>query len=284
MMCQLGAGMSRRVTIHSVSEARWLLSLAAVAACGRHGFGGDAAPLDEAVPGSDAETVTEYQDLVLADGPVAYWRLGDASTVLQDASGNGHHGAASGNATLAATGLIAGNPDGALRLDGATGYVAVPDHARLRFTSAITIEAWVWADAFDHVAGGEFPRIVQKGVAVPTEPNYALLVAQVGTSNTAVARFELQGVAIVSGGTVLLPNTVYYLVATYDGTMVRLYVDGKLDAAIAAVGTLVVSIDEVNIGRRQDGNRYWAGTLDEIALYAKALTEAQIVAHHAAGR
>ena len=88
-----------------------------------------------------------YSEVILADSPVGYWRLGESSgTSAADATGNGNTGTYTDSYTLAQTGDIAGDTDKAVAFSGANstgGYVAVPDVSALRFTSALTFEAWI---------------------------------------------------------------------------------------------------------------------------------------------
>ena len=90
-----------------------------------------------------------YRDVVLATGGLnGYWRLGDASgTVVADLAG-GHPGAVAGGAVLGSPGLLTGDTNTALRLNGTTGSVSLP--ARL-VAPQLSFEAWVarpaWAPA-----------------------------------------------------------------------------------------------------------------------------------------
>lgn len=251
--------------------------LLALSACGRFGFG-DRAEVDS-LP------VDPYTAVVLADQPLAYWRLGDTSALaMTDLSGHGHTGTATTGVTLGSSSLLASSVDSAASFDGTTGYVLVPDHVELRLQSAITMEAWIRATSFDHAAGAPYPRILHKGSIGNT--GYALLAHQIGTTNAANLRVEIEGIGTlgISGTTVLQPGVTYHVAATWDGATLAVYVDGVLDASLAASGAIPTTADPIQLGRRPDNTRYWAGVLDEVAIYGRALAASQIAMHAAVGR
>src|SRR6266851_2705427 len=71
-----------------------------------------------------------YSAVVLAKGPVGYWRLGEAAgPVATDASGAGYDGSYLGNPTFGQPGAIAGDLDTAVGLSGpeSRDYVEIPD-------------------------------------------------------------------------------------------------------------------------------------------------------------
>ncbi|MDE2101848.1 MAG: hypothetical protein KGL39_31670, partial [Patescibacteria group bacterium] len=69
-----------------------------------------------------------YQMEVLVDQPVGYWRLGELSgTSAADQTGNGHTGTYHGGPTLATPGLISGDLNTGITLNGTNQYVEIPD-------------------------------------------------------------------------------------------------------------------------------------------------------------
>src|SRR6185369_10428119 len=75
--------------------------------------------------------VTGYATAVLADGPVSYWRLGEAAgTVAADSAGS-RAGTYTGGVTLGQSGALA-DLSRSLRLDGSTGYVQIANAAALQ--------------------------------------------------------------------------------------------------------------------------------------------------------
>ena len=82
-----------------------------------------------------------YSAAVLADGPLAYYRLGDSSgTTMTDSSGNGRNGTYAGSPTLGAPGLVIGDTDTAVTFNGTSQQAQVPYGSWMNTTS-LTLEA-----------------------------------------------------------------------------------------------------------------------------------------------
>jgi hypothetical protein len=71
----------------------------------------------------------------------------------------------------------------------------------------------------------------------------------------------------VFGSSGLPVNTWSYLAATYDGSTVRLYVNGTLVATQAATGSISVSTNQLQIGGDSIYGQYFRGMIDEIRIY-----------------
>jgi hypothetical protein len=63
---------------------------------------------------------------------------------------------------------------------------------------------------------------------------------------------------------------------TYDGAMLRLYVDGRQVSSRAATGTLQITRDPVWIGGNQPYGEYFNGAIDDVRVYARALRAGEI--------
>jgi hypothetical protein len=80
-----------------------------------------------------------------------------------------------------------------------------------------------------------------------------------------------------SGSYSLTANTWYYIVGTYDGSSIRLYVNGSLVKASAYDGISTSSQGGIRLMRRWDNADYWDGYLSTVNIYDKALTNPQVI-------
>jgi Concanavalin A-like lectin/glucanases superfamily len=238
--------------------------LSACAATPAAGAGGPGAPVVD----------RSYSAAVLADAPAAYWRLGESSgTTMTDASKNGNNGTYAGGVTLAQPGALAADTGTAVAFDGRTGAATVASSRSLQ-VNRITIELWL-------------KKTFDSGSGIYVAKNY-VGSGGVGSgwfellNNDRYARLEFRvtgetGPVLVSSTTLAL-NTWYYVVATYDGSVAKLYVNGKLDSTLRVVAVPAQNDDPLYIGRRTDGF-FNNVVLQEVAIYPTALSADRIAAH-----
>ena len=65
---------------------------------------------------------------------------------------------------------------------------------------------------------------------------------------------------------------------TWDGLDLRLYVNGTQVASSALTGTAVASASPLRIGGNSVWSEWFAGLIDEVRVYNRALTPAEIAA------
>ena len=86
--------------------------------------------------------------------------------------------------------------------------------------------------------------------------------------NSATARSE----AMVADG------RWHHVAAVYDGANIWLYVDGRLDSQQAVGSTLLTVASDLFLGRHWSNlNHTFAGHLDEVRLYDRALSEVEML-------
>lgn len=81
--------------------------------------------------------------------------------------------------------------------------------------------------------------------------------------------------AVTSWADRIIDNEWHHLAATYDGTEIKIYIDGVLKATSPASGNLNHRIATVQIGSQASIN-YFSGTLDEVMLYNRALSATEV--------
>ena len=183
---------------------------------------------------------------------------GTGSTVA-DASGNGNNGTVSG-----ATWTASGKYGGALVFNGASAFVTINDAASLHLTTAMTLEAWVNPSTVDHA----WRDVIYKG-----NDNYYLEGTSPNSSRPAMGGTyggNLYGTAALTA------NTWTHLAATYDGTTMRLYVNGAQVTSQPQTGSIATSGNPLQIGGDSIYGQYFAGMIDEVRVYNQALTAAEI--------
>ena len=200
-------------------------------------------------------------------GPVVALGFEETSGLTAtDSSGWGNAGVISG-ATR-----VSGRYGNGLQFDGVDDWVTVLDAASLDLTSGMTLEAWVRPSALSGWRTVLMKETVD-GLAYAlyahdNNPWPATYVRRTGATSSDAA----------AGTSALALNTWTHLAATYDGAMLRLFVNGAEVRANAAAGAITTSTGALHIG----GNAIWAefftGLVDEVRVYNRALTGAEIQA------
>jgi concanavalin A-like lectin/glucanase superfamily protein len=83
--------------------------------------------------------------------------------------------------------------------------------------------------------------------------------------------------AIAYGPTPLTAGTWTHLATTYDGTVLRLYVNGIQVSSQPPTGDIVTNSYPVQIGGDPIWGAFPAGIIDEVRIYKRALSQAEIL-------
>lgn len=134
-------------------------------------------------------------------------------------------------------------------------------------SNSFSIEAWILKDA-----AGTGNRVILSKDTTVVIGQYAFwinlsenLIFTVNTSITGPT-------ALVSTNTV--PAGVYtHIAAIYDGTTVKLYMNGVLEASALQSGTVVPNSLPLNIGQKYDATEKFVGRIDELKIWNTAITE-----------
>ena len=187
-----------------------------------------------------------------------------AGGTVVDRSPNGNVGTISG-----ATRALAGRFGGALSFDGVNDWVSVADSASLDLTTGMTLEAWVRPSA----AGAPWRTVLIK--EQPGNLVYALYSNE--GSNRPSAHIFVGDDRDVRGAAGAVPTGAWtHLAATYDGATMRLFVGGVQVATRAQPGAILSSTGALRIGGNAVWPEWFQGLIDEVRVYNRALTPAQI--------
>lgn len=215
-----------------------------------------------------------YLSTVLADNPIAYYRLDEASgSTITDSSGNGRNGTTHGSIVYSASGALTNDSDSAMGFDGSTTYISIPTIAFPTGASAWTVEGWAKVD----VTPGDYKTIASFGTY-----SVGKLAALFLMSDMSALLSTYSGDIRSASNTIAL-HTWYHVAGTYDGASTRLYLNGQLVAG-PTVFSLNVALAFASIGAGNSPQQdFINGFVDEVAYYNYALSAAQIANHYAIG-
>ena len=244
--------------------------------------------------------ITGYAKAVMADDPVAYWRLdepeGSATAIDAAGSFDGNYTAGAGTFTFGAPTGIPHETDGAVGIaSGAT--VTIPYALELNPWGPFTFEGWfqpasLAADGNDYRTA--FSSMFNVGGVGPT----GWLLYQQGNNTWAWVPYGGFWASVFLPDTTqtIVANQWYYIALTYNGTTFTVYVNGVARTS----GTYSGFVQNGNVppgggssyhynyagsgatilGWRSDSSfNPFAGTMDDIAVYNKALTPQQVQNH-----
>lgn len=204
-----------------------------------------------------------YLGEVLADAPLAYWRLGDAAgtTNAADASGNGRDGTYSAPGIPGEAGALATDADLSAGFDGVNEMVTLPALPALGTTW--TVELWL-----KHQSGSDARQMLLGDDA-------AAIALMFGSDAKLNLRYSA---ADHKNSTALTANIWHHVMVVVTAGAGAFFVDGVADGTAAAVPT---GFAPARIGEDTGGDTY-KGWLDEVALYSTALSAARLALHYAA--
>ncbi|MFH1725245.1 MAG: LamG-like jellyroll fold domain-containing protein [Elusimicrobiota bacterium] len=189
-------------------------------------------------------------------GMVSYWRFDEgAGTAVSDSIG-GNHG------TIHGPEWTAGMAGSALDFSG----------------NGFTLEAWINPSAIT----GDWRAVIAKtGWDDTSRWSYNLQVTYHGALHSTFVNEHGWGFSLYSPNDSIQTGIWQHVAAAYDGAMLRLYIDGAEVASREAGGVLRRNAYPLSIGRwySPDPNPF-AGGIDEVAVYERALTPAEIQAHY----
>jgi hypothetical protein len=219
---------------------------------------------------------TQLAQVSPTNGLVGFWNFDDGvgaipPTMVIDVTGQGNNG------TIYNGSLVDGKSGKGVSLNGSTSYVDIGNPALLKLTGSMTASAWIYsslnpADDGQIIAKSDSNIGWQLKTSMDTGPRTAAIsITNIGqTAHT--QRYS---------NTVLALNTWYHIAGVYNGATQSLdiYVNGVLDNGTLRGNAPIYSQVDYNsniyIGKR-DGGFNFAGTIDQVRLYNRALSASEI--------
>jgi len=201
-------------------------------------------------------------------GVIAHWTFNTCTAA--DDSGNGHAGTVNG-ATC-----TSGPKGSALRFDGMDDYVEVASSALLEgISSELTVEAWIRPDEF--ISGDCCMTIVRKLLQTGDSGGFLLRLIRIDGE-----LFVNFGVTIGFNNLVQFEDTTTpipvgswtHVAGTYDGSALRIYVNGAEVASLSQSLTIASTSTPLIIGRlaHNFSIEYFHGDIDEVIIHDAATT------------
>ncbi|MBX3214297.1 MAG: LamG domain-containing protein [Labilithrix sp.] len=236
----------------------------------------DAAPDDGDADDDDdgAPRVHPYVQAVLADGPSLYYRLEETSDGPVRDEMETYPGTYLSGGIHSAPGAFAGSSG--LRLAG-PGGIDAGDVLDFESSSPFTLEAWYRPGEYDT----QYRFLFHNNDERTVRQNYGLYFQS--ESGLGFERYvDGQGRAAHTSLPAL--GAWYHFACVYDGSVLRLFIDGQLVASNADTRAAKDKKSPLMIGYGYNGGGVVIGVIDEIAIYEKALDAARIRAHIAAAK
>lgn len=210
-----------------------------------------------------------------------YWSFNGqdvSGTTAYDRSGGGFNG------TITGASVTPGKLGQGLSFNGSSTYVTISDQSALK-PNNVTLSAWIKPGSLSAVGA-----IIEKGDA--NTAGYGMYAL---TSNKLCSVIRTTTGTLVSGASTvssLQVGTWSHLAATYDGTTLKLYVNGAFTALIndgacglnTGTGNIVNDTSSLRIGSRNGSSSFFNGLIDESRVYNRALSDSEIAALYNSGR
>lgn len=200
------------------------------------------------------------------DGLVGWWRFDeDSGTLVQDYSGNGNDGTASGMS------FIEGKYNNAGSFDGVNDVVQITDSTTTVFTNNVTVLATI-----QRGNTGAFSTIIGKADELKyfrIESNNNLMVQLTFSDDSTTGELEDSALVIAD----MDKHFVGYTFSSDTGE-VRFYVDGLLKKTyFGFTGKQIKdSISSISIGATGVSSTPFNGTIDNVMIYNKTLSDNEI--------
>ena len=196
-----------------------------------------------------------------------FWTLGEGSGITaQDSSGHGN----TGTITSGAWANCPAQGRGYLIFNGSSSYVSIPNSATLSPTEQITMEAWVYP------VKQQTAKLIQKR----DWDGHGIGQSQYGGWQASIRTADGISHVVSWGGPTVSLNTWSYLVLSYDGTSLKLYVNGLVKNETPVAGKLKTINFDLAIGSDAGNQKFFNGSIANAAVSTYALAPCEVFARY----
>lgn len=195
-----------------------------------------------------------------------------------DSSGNANHGTNSG-ATLTSDRF--GNMNGAYLFNGTSNYITAVASNSLQPSQNISYGAWFKSETNSN----QWTPIIEKRFDLVNNPwsSYAIYTSTSNTPSPYTNKyFNGFSNGVVNTNTNCVSTSSAnnsnwtFLFSTYDGSNIKLYVNGTLESTVPMTGNIGYSTLPLYIGNNSVSGQFFKGKIDEILVYNRTLSDAEI--------
>jgi uncharacterized phage-associated protein len=216
---------------------------------------------------------SQYSATILAESPLRYYRLGElAGTNAVDLGSQAQDGTLHGGITLGQAGLLRNDPDKSELFDGSSGYISLPTTGLPVGANAISLECWL---KFPTV-----PGVGVYGIAIGLGTNAVGQAISIYSDAAQKLTASIQNAVLVQGPSIV-QNVLYHCVATYNGSTLNFYVNGISQGTANTTANFTYGI--ASIGQDIATGLFFAGIIDEVAIYSTALNSTKVINHYTIG-
>ena len=210
-----------------------------------------------------------YAERIKSLDPLSYWRFGEPPGSAGGVDEMNLYGCTyTGAPTFGVVGLLAGDADTAMQVAGVINQGASGGNPQDYWLQSLTLEAWIRTSN----AGASYRGIIVK------QDGYGLF-----SVDNMLAVYEWATGQAISSGVNIATGLAHHVVCVFQPTGSQMYVDG------VAVGssfnhTTASHAYPLTIGYAQFSGQEFAGVIDEVAIYNRALTAAEVAGNYQAGQ
>jgi hypothetical protein len=250
------------------------IAVLALTGCGRFDFGaGSAAVGGPDAPASQGDTGGSCEPVGLTAGLVGWWKLDETSGDTAVDSVGGHDGLLIGGATH-----IPGHLGGALAFDGISGQVNIGSAvAYATHAAPFSFSVWVNLTSFMNSE----PTIMEIQSDADSTSPYDVIFSD-STAWMGVSQGDGDA-SWISLKTLADPSTQdwHHIAVVYDGvdplsaSSFQYFVDDVAQSPVEA-NSYGSQVNQSRIGAAEEAANYWTGAIDDVRIYNRALSTAEI--------